>query len=404
MAIEEITTLRIDEFPNLVYVLIRSTEGEQGLGETFFGPRAVESYIHESVAPILLGRDPFDIEEISRRLTGYLGFTGGGVENRGKSAIDIALWDLMGKLSGKPIHDLLGGKVRDSARIYNTCAGYEYVRGAVGQRSENWGLPGEEGPIGPYEDLEGFLHRADEVAVSLLAMGVSAMKIWPFDVFAEANEGNYITNAEIDRGLEPFRKIRSAVGDAMDIMVEFHGLWNLPSAVRICSALEEFEPFWYEDPIRSDGIESLVTLASKVRTPVTLSETLAGATTFRRMLASEAPGIAMLDVGWVGGISESRRIAHVADTFQRPIAPHDCTGPVVLAASTHLAVNLPNALIQETVRAFYTTWYLDLVTDLPIIEDGRIKPPAGPGLGLSLKPEIFSRPDVHTVTSSRAGR
>lgn len=404
MAIEDITTLRIDEFPNLLYVLIRDTDGARGLGETFFGPRAVEAYIHETAAPILLGRDPFQIEDITRSLTGYLGFTGGGVENRGNSALDIGLWDLMGKLSGKPIHDLLGGKVRASARIYNTCAGYEYVRESVGQITDNWGLPADDQAVGPYEDLQGFLTRADEVAVSLLDMGVNAMKIWPFDMYAESNEGNYITNAQIDEGLEPFRKIRSAVGNAMDIMVEFHGLWNYPSALRICSALEDFQPFWYEDPIRSDGVESLTTLASKVRTPVTLSETLAGATTFRRMLASEAPGIAMLDVGWVGGITEARRIATIADTFQRPVAPHDCTGPVVLTASTHLSVSLPNAMIQETVRAFYTTWYLDLVTGIPSIADGRIVPPAGPGLGLELKPELFERADVHTVTSTRVGR
>lgn len=404
MAIEAITTLRVDEFPNLLYVLIRDSDGAQGLGETFFGPRAVEAYIHETAAPILLGRDPFQIEDITRSLTGYLGFTGGGVENRGNSALDIGLWDLMGKLSGRPIHELLGGKVRDTARVYNTCAGYEYVRESVGQVTDNWGLPADDQSVRPYEDLHGFLTRADEVAVSLLDMGITAMKIWPFDVYAESNEGNYITNAQIDAGLEPFRKIRSAVGSAMDIMVEFHGLWNYPSALRICSALEDFQPFWYEDPIRSDGVESLTTLANKVQTPVTLSETLAGATTFRRMLASEAPGIAMLDVGWVGGITEARRIATIADTFQRPVAPHDCTGPVVLTASTHLSVSLPNAMIQETVRAFYTTWYLDLVTEIPTIADGRIVPPAGPGLGLELKPEVLGRADVHTVTSDRVGR
>lgn len=404
MAIDELTTIRSDEFPNLLFVQLRSSEGAVGLGETFFGPLAVEAYLHETVAPILLGRDPFHIEDLNRRMTGYLGFTGGGVENRGRSAVDIALWDLIGKLTDRPVHDLLGGKVRDTARVYNTCAGYGYVRRPTGQRTDNWGLPTEDsGPIGPYEDLDAFMNRADELAVSLLDMGVNAMKIWPFDVFAEANEGNYITNEQIDQGLEPFRRIRDAVGDRMDIMVEFHGLWNLPSALRICTALEEFEPFWYEDPIRSDGIESLTTLASHVRTPITLSETLAGATSFRRMLSSEAPGIAMLDVGWVGGISEARRVAHVADTFQRPVAPHDCTGPIVLTASTHLSVSLPNAMIQETVRAFYTSWYLDIVTALPTIVEGRITPPPGPGLGLELKPELLEDPGTHQRTSTRAG-
>ena len=117
---------------------------------------------------------------------------------------------------------MLGGRSRDRIRIYNTCAGYKYIRDARAQSVANWHL-GEGG--GPYEDLDGFLHRADELAHSLLEQGITGMKIWPFDIAAERSAGWDITAQELNTALEPFRKIRKAVGDKMDIMVEFHSLW-----------------------------------------------------------------------------------------------------------------------------------------------------------------------------------
>ena len=130
-------------------------------------------------------------------------------------------------------------------------------------------------------------------------------------------------------------------------MVEFHSLWNLPTAKRIARALEEFEPFWYEDPIKADNFDALADFAASTHVPITLSETLATRWAFRELFERGAAGIVMLDIGWVGGISEAKKIATMAEAYQLPVAPHDCTGPVVLVASTHLSINAPNALIQE---------------------------------------------------------
>jgi galactonate dehydratase len=107
----------------------------------------------------------------------------------------------------------------------------------------------------------------------------------------------------------------------------------------------------------------------------------------------------MLDISWCGGIGEAKKIATMVEAYKLPVAPHDCTGPVVLAASTHLSVNAPNALIQESVRAYYTGWYKELVTELPVVENGQIRPPEGPGLGIELFPDLHERPDAHVVTS-----
>src|SRR5690606_14689292 len=206
MKITAVETLRLSEFSNIVWILIRTDEGITGLGETFMGAAAVEAYIHETVAPKLIGRDPMQIEAINRDLLGYLGWRGAGVETRGNSAVDIALWDIFGKALGVPVSVALGGRSRDSVRTYNTCAGYRYVRDARAQAVANWGL--DRKSDGPYEDLDAFLNDAGELAQSLLEQGITGMKIWPFDIAAERTSGLDISADELRTALQPFEKIR----------------------------------------------------------------------------------------------------------------------------------------------------------------------------------------------------
>ncbi|MGA0341451.1 MAG: mandelate racemase/muconate lactonizing enzyme family protein [bacterium] len=396
MKITALETIRNAEFPNLLWLHVHTDEGLSGLGETFFGAQAVEAYLHESVAPQLLGQDPSRIDHIARKLYGYLGFRGSGVETRGNSAIDIALWDLWGKRTAQPVYQLLGGLTREQVRVYNTCAGYRYVRQRPVQTTDNWGLDGEEGP---YEDLDAFLNRADELALSLLQQGIQAMKIWPFDHAAENNGGLHISSAELRRALEPFEKIRKAVGDKMDIMVEFHSLWNLPTACRIAEAVKPFQPYWMEDPVKMDSLSVVGEYRQRTGLPVTASETLSYRTGYKDLLEAKAVDIVMPDLSWCGGISEAKKIATMAEAHQLPVAPHDCTGPVVLMASSHLSLNVPNALLQETVRAFYTGWYKEIVTTLPIIEEGYLWLEPNPGLGLELLPDFLKRNDTYRKRS-----
>ena len=396
MKITALETIRNAEFPNLLWLHVHTDEGLSGLGETFFGAQAVEAYLHESVAPQLLGQDSSRIDHIARKLYGYLGFRGSGVETRGNSAIDIALWDLWGKRTAQPVYQLLGGLTREQVRIYNTCAGYRYVRQRPVQTTDNWGLDGEEGP---YEDLDAFLNRADELALSLLQQGIQAMKIWPFDHAAENNGGLHISSAELRHALEPFEKIRKAVGDKMDIMVEFHSLWNLPAACRIAEAVKPFQPYWMEDPVKMDSLSVVGEYRQRTGLPVTASETLSYRTGYKDLLEAKAVDIVMPDLSWCGGISEAKKIATMAEAHQLPVAPHDCTGPVVLMASSHLSLNAPNALLQETVRAFYTGWYKEIVTTLPIIEKGYLRLEPNPGLGLELLPDFLKRSDTYRKRS-----
>ena len=393
MKITAIETLRLDQLPNLLWLRVHSDAGLVGLGETFFNPGPVETHVHDHIAPRLLGQDPLLIDRHARALVGYVGFSGSGAETRANSAVDIALWDLFGQATGQPIHALLGGQARTRVRAYNTCAGYRYIRQATGQGTGNFGLTDGQNE-GPYEDLDAFLTRADELAESLLAMGIDGMKIWPFDTAAEAAGGHTITLADLQQALAPFERIRARVGDRIDIMCELHGLWDVPSAKRICQALEPYRPLWVEDPVKLHNLDDLAALAKSTRLPIAAGETLSGLPTFRHMLERQAVAMPILDIAWCGGLTEARKIAAMAEAFNLPVAAHDCTGPVVLTASTHLATHLGNCFIQEMVRAFYFGWYRELVTELPPFENGSIRPPEGPGLGTALQPEVLRRPDA----------
>ena len=392
MKITQLETLRLGEFPNLVWVCVHTDQGVVGLGETSYAAQSVEAYLHEYVAPRVIGRDPLETEALARSLTGYLGWRGSGVETRAASAFDLALWDLYGKVCNQPLYQVLGGASRERIRTYNTCAGYRYIRAAGGQNTRNWGLDGKS--QGPYEDLEGFLNRADEVAHSLLEQGITGMKIWPFDPHAEASDGQYLSGPDLEKALEPFRRIRKAVGNRMDIMVEFHSLWRLTAAQRIAQALAEFDTFWHEDPIRMDSLALLKQYAPHSKAPICASEILAGRWSFKDLLETGVAGIVMFDLAWCGGITEARRIAALADAWQLPVAPHDCTGPLVYAASVHFSIWAPNALVQESVRAFYTGWYNELVTHVPQPVHGHFGKPPGPGIGCELLPDVWQRKDA----------
>lgn len=365
---------------------------------------------------MLLGRDPLAIELHWRRLYEVIAHIAGkGAEIRALSAIDVALWDIFGQATGQPIWQLLGGAARERIQTYNTCGGPAYGKG---RGSTGYGKDGK--PYSQYEDLIAFMTDAGALAQELLSEGISGMKIWPFDPVAHTprqwNEwrdfkgvfdphlanigGHTISNSDLNQALEPFRQIRNAVGDRMEIMVEGHGLWSLPAAKKIAYALEEFSPYWLEDLMRADDIDALADLRASTRTPILVSEFLTTRYEYRPVLEKQAADIIMIDPTWAGGITESKKIATMAETFKRPVALHDCTGPFTLMAGIHLAINATNAVYQETVRAYLRITYPDMVTEGNNVEEGHILAPTRPGIGTTLLPDIRTRPDATVVEST----
>ncbi|TFH43045.1 MAG: mandelate racemase/muconate lactonizing enzyme family protein [Lysobacterales bacterium] len=394
MKIVAVESLRIAERPNLVWVRLRTDEGITGLGESWFGSGPVEADVHERIAPLLLGEDPGCIQALSRKLRPYVGFFGTGAEMRACSAVDVALWDIAGKVACKPIHDLLGGAVRECIPVYNTCAGPDYVSKSADVRPRNFGLPGSAAKGRVYEDLDGFMNRADEVAAELLDMGIQSMKIWPFDFVDAAADGMDITAAEIATALAPFERVRKVHGERMRLKAELHGLWSLAAARKIAAALEPIGMDWIEDPVWMDRLSDLGRLVRSTTAPIAAGETLGGIGQIDELLQLAGVATPIVDVTWGGGITFAMQAASSAQAAGKPIAFHDCSGPVTLASSTHLALACPNVIEQEITRAFYYGWYHELVDALPPLENGFIRTPSGPGLGLDLLPEVERRADA----------
>ena len=390
MRIVELETLRPAIQPNLCLVRLHSDAGPCGLGEAFYGAPAVETYLHEVAAPLLLGATDVAPEAVGRLLAPYVGYQGGGVEQRGNGAIDIALWDLLGQQAGLPIVRLLGGASRSEVRIYNTCAGPEYVSSTNRQNSTNWGLPADVRP-GQYEDLQGFLTRPGQLARELADEGITGMKIWPFDRAAERTGGLDLSANELAAGVGIVEAIRAEVGWDMDVMIELHGLWNRRSATRIADALTALRPYWIEDPLRPDAVDALAALRSDIDLPIATGETCFGRRGLLPLLQRGAIDFVTVDVGWTGGLTEAKKVADLADTFSVAVAPHDCTGPVSLALASHLVCAQPNGVVQETTRSWLRTWYTAVAEGLPDIAGGHLRLSDRPGHGVTLRSDMGER-------------
>ena len=394
MKVTGLETIRLGEFPSILFLQVHTDESLIGLGENCVGVEAVEAFIHETISPRLLGKDPLQITALHESLhQDFLGFAGSGVAVRGASSVDIALWDLLGQVTSRPIYQLLGGKVRDRIRVYNTCAGSAYARGSSNidrNRKAQVGAPkGTE-----YEDLIGFLNTPEELVKSLKSMGMTGMKLWPFDEASMRSGGQTIFKNDLREGADIIRRVREAAGPDFDIMLEMHSLWSAPAATAIARAVEEYSLFWIEDALRHESTDALIRFKRSTGIPVTVGETTGTRWDYLRLLSSQAVDHLMLDPGWVGGITEAVKVISLASTYGVPVAPHDCTGPVVLTVGTHLGVASANIELQEMVRNFYFGWYAEMLTELPTYADGHLTPPSGPGLGAALQPGVTKRSDA----------
>ncbi|MET4483669.1 mandelate racemase/muconate lactonizing enzyme family protein [Bradyrhizobium sp. F1.13.3] len=402
MKIIGIETVRLRSRTTVIWVRVHTDDGLVGLGETWFGCAAVEADIHERIAPALLGRDSSVIETLNRQMRPYVGFAGTSAEMRALSAVDIALWDLAGKRARQPLYALFGGAARDRIPDYNTCAGPEYLAASSDVRPQNFGLTdASERTSHVFDDLNGFMKRPEAVAAELLEMGISAMKIWPFDFAEGASDGLDISTADLKIALAPFARIRKEHREAMRIKAELHGLWSPAAARKICAALDDYEVDWIEDPIWMDQLDHLPAIASATRAPVAAGETLGGAGQFRELM-QRGVSVPIIDPSWGGGITVARKVASLAEATARPIAFHDCSGPVTLAACAHLAIACPNVREQEIARGFYFGWYRDYVDAPTTLENGFLLPSAGPGLGLELVADLFKGDDAIVRTSNAA--
>ncbi len=382
MKITAIETLQWAEYPRLLIVRVHTDAGIVGLGETVDKVHGAKGALHGTLAPLLLGQEALDIEGLWRFVMDNIMYHGyAGAELRALSAVEMALWDIMGKHYGAPLYHLLGGKVRDRIPTYNTCIGF-----------------------GPVQDYVAWHEDAGALARSLLADGIHAMKIWPFDPPSEASMGQYISLRDVEKSLAPIRQVREAVGDAMEIGIECHFRWNRVSMERIARALEPYNILFIEDGMAAVYPDEIKAFAQRTSIPVIGSELLMTRWQLRDWLTKGVSQILMTDPTWTGGIAETRKIANMAEAFGAPVVLHNIGSPICHAACMHLGAHIPNLFFVESVRAYYKTYFSTMCALAVAAEDGRMTVPDGPGLGVELRPEMLERTDLTRQISQGPGK
>ena len=355
MKVIDVKCFAVDCFrTNWVFVKVYTDEGIDGVGEATleYKEKALLGAV-EHIREYLLGQDPRQIEKHWHAIYRDAYWRGGAVLMSALSAVEMALWDILGKSLGVPVWQLLGGKVRDEVRIY--------VNG--------W-FAGAREP-------EEFGEKAKQAA----ARGVTALKWDPFG----KNYRN-ISNSELEKALRCVAAVREAVGSGVDLLIEGHGRFDLPTSIRIAKELEQFRPMFFEEPVPPDNLEVLKAVRDKSPVAVAAGERLYTRWDYRRMFDLMAADYIQPDVSHAGGIMELKKIAAEAECRYIPFAPHNPSGPVANAASLQLAAACPNFEILEIMYSD-VVWRKDVTDEKLEYRDGCIRIPDAPGLGIRIDEE-----------------
>ncbi|MSQ06575.1 MAG: mandelate racemase/muconate lactonizing enzyme family protein [Dehalococcoidia bacterium] len=331
---------------DFVTLELDTDDGIQGIGLTFFGGALTQALKRavDDLAALIIGDDPMPVEAIAAKLRRAAASAGpGGIFTLALSAIDIALWDIKGKALNQSVSALLGG-YRDRAPTY--------ASGAL-MRPFNIEYLAEAGP-------------------RLVEMGFRQMKT---QLGAEPSAA---------KAVERIQVLREAIGDDIDLMCDINQLWSVNQAIDIGSRLEPYHLFWLEDVVAHDDYQGLARVADALTTPIAAGEYVYGIAPFRHMVEHRSIDIVMVDLLRVGGITQFRKVAGMAEAFNLPVVSH-----LVPEIQVHTMCAIPNGLTVE-----YMPWSLRLFEETPVIKDGQILVPQKPGLGLQFSQDTFRQYEV----------
>lgn len=352
----------------LLFLELITDEGISGLGERITGGSysrdlgALQSQvklIEELVGQYVIGEDPTRIERIwdkmyaSRHDFRHPSLYATPVI----SAIDMALWDIVGKAANQPIYNLLGGMYHEKLRAY------AYM---------------------PSGDYRANPELAGEVAIQLLEEGNSACKLDPFMPMYPIPRD--IPIWEIEEAAKIFQSIRNAVGNKLEVGIGTHGQLSTFSAIRVADYLEPYHPYWFEEPVPPENIEEMARVAAHTSIPIATGERLVTKYEFSQVLEKQAAQIIQLDVGQCGGITEAKKIASIAEAHYAMIAPHMYCGPIAAASAIQIDTCSPNFLIQEANQG---PLHKIIFKEPLVFEKGYIIPPTGPGLGIEFDEDVL---------------
>lgn len=342
---------------NFVFVKLYTDDGIDGVGEATleWKTTTVVSALGE-LERQLIGRDPFQVDAIVEQLHRDSYWRTGAVFRTALGAVEAAMLDIKGKALGVPVFELLGGKFRDRVACY----------------ANHWFF----GAKTPEQ-----YHAAAKAGV---AMGYRALKWDPFE-----SSDLEMDRPQRARTIAIVEAVRDAVGPDIDLMLDVHGRLNVPTAIAMCKALHRFDLTWIEEPTPPESIDALAEVRAHSPVPIAAGERWYEPGRFLEALQKKAVDILQPDVSHAGGLSETKRIAHLAHLHLIPVAPHNPVGPVMNAMTLHTAVAIPNFSVFETVSVD-VPWRKQLVKETLEFSDGYLLAPTAPGLGVELNEDACS--------------
>lgn len=351
-----------------VFLKLVTDDGIEGVGEVYaatFHPRALEAMISDVFQRHVEGADPFHVEALWRRVytRGYSGRPDLSLVGV-LSGIEMACWDIVGKSVGKPVYELLGGRVNERLRAYT----YLYVED--GDRADVYTDPA----------------LAAERAAAYAARGFTALKFDPAGPYSAFDPRQPELEA-LDRSEAYIRAVREAVGSRCDLLFGTHGQFTPAGAIRLARRLEQFDPLWLEEPVPPEMPEEMARVAQATSIPIATGERLTTKYEFARVLATGAAAILQPNLGRVGGLLEGKKIAGMAEAHYAQIAPHLYSGPVLGAANVQLAACSPNFLVLEGILD-WGGFHAEILKRPIAFEDGFVIPPTEPGLGVELDEDV----------------
>ncbi len=364
LKIRDIQAIEIQGHGYSTYVRIYTNQDVTGTGECIHGGAGTPTLIH-AMKDLLVGEDPMNVDRLFEKVRRAYLFDGAIAGNviSALTGIEIALWDLVGKATGLPVYQLLGGKFRDTIRLYADCGGRTPEQCA--QRAKH--------------------------AVSL---GFNAVKIDIDDARHPCKLDPWngsVTHGEQQLMIDKVAATREAIGPNVDLAVDMHGRYDLPAAIRIANALEPYDLLWLEEPIPPENVDAMKEVRASTSVPICAGENIFLRYGFRDLIEKQAVDVIMPDLPKCCGLSEGRKIANLAEIYYIPFAPHNVCGPLGTLASCHVCASIPNFLVLEWHWLDRPYWDDLLFGDAAVIQNGSITVPDKPGIGAEINSEVVKQ-------------
>ena len=352
-------------------IKVETDAGEYGLGEAFPGPAG--EYV-EFLRPGLVGQNPLDIDRLVEHMTQLVSGLGGslGYSQAAVSGIEIALFDVAGKVTGLPAYQLMGGKYRDAVQIYADC-----------HAGENLAAAADADPRDIYTP-----ESYADVAETVVDEGFDALK-FDLDVKVEPADTatRRLSNAAIEHKVDIVDAVRDRIGPEPTLGFDLHWNFTAETALSVARKLEPYDLAWLEDPVPPENAEAHRKVTQGTSTPILAGENLTRVEGFAPFVTTQAVDLVAPDIQKCGGLLELRKIAALADAYDIPVAPHNISSPVGTMGSVHACATVPNTFALEW-HAREVEWWDDMHTGDALIEDGEIPVPETPGIGIELDPDI----------------